>query len=184
MKKDKIEEFSTCIRGLIDALGYKPDVRKSVVELINELVAKNKSDSEVLKLREEECTKLRDKVNGMYRKSVLSTVYGVPMGDKSYVNFDTPDGDLPIMIDTDIREDLDYIHTIYNELRDYLKDALKEIDSLNEELDEECQARKDFENERDTNDAIISAIYAHYSANEYMDYQDFLNIIEFCREWI
>ena len=172
MKKDKIEEFSACIRDLINALGYKPDVRKSVVELINELVAKNKSDSAVLKIREDECEKLRAKVNAVCGE------------DSHYVNFGTPEGDIPIMVDTDNVEGLKYIHKIYNELRDYLKDALNEIDALNEELDNECADRKNAENERDTDSAIIAFISAHYNKNEFMDYEEFRNIVEFCREWI
>lgn len=100
------------------------------------------------------------------------------------VVFSTPVGYIPINTDLEHLNDLKYIRDIYNNLRDNLKDALNEIDSLREDLAEERKDRKAAENDRETDSAIISSVYAHFSDSMNMDPEEFQNIVDYCREWI
>lgn len=198
MNNDYIKNIKDCLHGLVDALGYNAG-DKTGIELINELVAKTKIDNEVLKIREEECKKLRAQVdackvwvNKLYGDSVQITADPEVLNhtktddhaSATSVVFSTPVGYIPINTDLDHLNDLKYIRDICNKLRDNLKDALNEIDSLREELDEARKDLKAAENDRETDSAIISSVYAHFSDGMNMDSEEFQNIVDYCREWI
>ena len=177
MKMDYVKNLKDI---LLNALGYKGLVNKSLIDLINEIVAKNKSDNAVLKLREEECKKLREQVEGYTQ--LLNKLYGD--ASMTAVIFNTPVGNIAVETDLNGLNDIKYIRGIYNELRDRLKDALNEIDSLREDLAEERKDRKAAENESDTYSAIVSCVYGHFNDSMNLDSEEFQNIVDYCREWI
>lgn len=185
-----------------------------IVEKYDELVVKNKYDSATLKFREEECKKLREQVDGykqllntlygdnaqtlgyidtdnvqtVSRFSVNPDVPGHTKTDDhasaTAVVFSTPVGYIPINTDLQNLNEVKYIRDLYYNLREHLKDALNEIDSLRKDLAEERKDRKAAENDRDTNSAIIASVYDHFSDSMNMDSEEFQNIVDYCREWI
>ena len=206
MKNENISKLGNAILNLRATLGYfDTDNNMTIADLIDEIIAQYKSDNEVLKIREEECKKLRVQVGAC--KQWVNTLYGHTATDPEVMNhekteerevlhvtkstasatavvFSTPVGYIPINTDLDHLNDLKYIRDIYNNLRDSLKDALNEIDSMREDLAEEHKERVALECNSDTYEAIIDGVHAHFSDSMNMDSEEFQNIVDYCREWI